>query len=265
MRRADMIPLGIVLCLGGFVATLAVRAPHPRRAASAGAGAAPADSSASQGAGEPSTATVDAALPPPVRDSAAIRHWLRELGPQSYLDDLLRQDDSVLYRWPERAEPLRVWIQPSSEVDGWQPGYVSDVRSAFQEWETLGLPLHFRFVDDSAQGEVHVLWRATLADGHVRLDARSQRIGVTRRTADSNGWIVAASIEIALHGGGNEPLPEEVVRATARHEVGHLIGLTHSRQPTDLMYPLAKALDFSARDRATAQLLYELPPGRLRP
>jgi len=56
----------------------------------------------------------------------------------------------------------------------------------------------------------------------------------------------------------------EDVRLVALHEIGHLIGLDHSSDSTDLMYANTKVRDLSARDVASAVLLYELPPGSLR-
>ena len=56
----------------------------------------------------------------------------------------------------------------------------------------------------------------------------------------------------------------EDIRATARHEVGHALGLPHLIEEESVMYPTSKALFISPRDAATLRLLYILPPGRIR-
>jgi predicted Zn-dependent protease len=48
------------------------------------------------------------------------------------------------------------------------------------------------------------------------------------------------------------------------HEVGHLLGLDHSPDSTDLMYPVARVRDLSARDIQSARVLYRLSPGSIR-
>ncbi len=54
------------------------------------------------------------------------------------------------------------------------------------------------------------------------------------------------------------------VRVVATHEVGHVLGLDHSKDSTDIMYPTAKVRDLSDRDTRTVLLLYQLTPGSLR-
>jgi len=45
---------------------------------------------------------------------------------------------------------------------------------------------------------------------------------------------------------------------------GHLLGLGHSDQPEDVMYPTTTVHDLTNRDRRTAGLLYALPPGSVK-
>jgi hypothetical protein len=43
-----------------------------------------------------------------------------------------------------------------------------------------------------------------------------------------------------------------------------VIGLEHSPDSADIMFPTAKVRDLSSKDIQTAQLLYQLSPGSIR-
>jgi predicted Zn-dependent protease len=59
------------------------------------------------------------------------------------------------------------------------------------------------------------------------------------------------------------PMPDAALRAVALHETGHALGLPHSPDSADVMFPATKTSSLSERDRRTAQLLYQLPVGPL--
>ena len=55
-----------------------------------------------------------------------------------------------------------------------------------------------------------------------------------------------------------------LLASIALHEVGHLLGLDHTRDQNNIMTSRVRVRDLSAADRATARLLYSLPPGSVR-
>src|SRR5206468_2484635 len=66
-------------------------------------------------------------------DRAAVRRKLRHDEQGTYIAEILQLRDSSLARWPDRGDrPLTVWIQPTTKVDDWMPGYVDRVREAFE-------------------------------------------------------------------------------------------------------------------------------------
>jgi predicted Zn-dependent protease len=57
------------------------------------------------------------------------------------------------------------------------------------------------------------------------------------------------------------PVPPERIRLTAAHEMGHVLGLPHSDDPDDVMYPYNTATRLTFRDFRTLEVLYRLPAG----
>lgn len=172
----------------------------------------------------------------------------------TYMDRILAERDSTLERWPDRrGDPIRVWLD--GNLDGRQvpSSFASAVESAFTEWASVGLPVRFEFVQRPQDAEVRVHWTDYLA----------QKTGSTTWRADRNGWLKGGDITLATHIGAGQPIDPHGMRQIALHEVGHLVGLSHSQNPRDIMAPLVRASDLSAADIATARLLYSFQAGRV--
>ena len=204
------------------------------------------------------TATI--ATSAPQFDSAAeradVRRRVRRGEAGTYIGEILRERDSALARWPDRrGKPLGVWIEPSSNVAQFTAGYVTSVRAAFAAWDSLRLPVRFSFVRDPENADVHVRF----------IDHFDEPIsGRTRWTRDDNWTITNASITLAVHHVHGELLDDDAMRAIALHEIGHLLGLDHTRDSLSVMAPRVSVRELADADRATARLLYALPAGSVR-
>lgn len=190
-------------------------------------------------------------------ERAQTRRQLRASARITYLNEVVAESsDSALHRWDNRGgrDPVRVYLA-SDTVENYQPAFLDAVRSALNRWDEVGLPVRFTYVGDSTRAEVVFGWRR-----QFDID----RTGQTDLTWDRDGHVLTALVTIATFDPGNHAMGVEDVRVVALHEIGHLLGLNHSSDSTDIMFGHTMARDLSPRDEATARLLYDLPPGSVR-
>jgi hypothetical protein len=187
---------------------------------------------------------------------AAVRRELTERGAGTYIGEMLTERDSALARWHDlKGVPLKVWIQPESDIDAWRPSYATGVRDAFLAWDAVELPVRFAFTADSAKADVHVSF----------VDHFDEPIsGRTKWARDDDWWIIDADIVLAVHHRSGRTLDDDAMKAMALHEAGHLLGLDHTEDQTSIMAPRVRVRALSPADLATVRLLYTLPPGGVR-
>ena len=179
----------------------------------------------------------------------------RDIG-QTYLDSMVLSTDSLVRRWADRGgNPFRVAI-----LEGGSPDYgvrmAGFVREAASRWERAGVGFLFAFTGDSADADILFRWQESFRNGN--------QAGVTDLRWSNAGPVVHAYVALATRNAGDSLFTDEAMLGAAIHELGHALGLPHSADSEDVMFPVTRVTAVSERDRATARLLYALPPGSLR-
>ncbi len=171
--------------------------------------------------------------PPPIAD--------RELQ-----DEMLQAAIRGVLAWD--GVPLRLRIQDRGGITGSSAGEVEVISI---DWVTR--------LEESRLGQVRTLW--SFRDGGNG-DGGNRDGG--RPSLETRFQVERFQVALEVEGprGHRSLIPEEIQRVVA-HEMGHALGLGHSDDPRDLMYPENTARALTVRDYRTLEALYQLPEGAL--
>lgn len=165
-------------------------------------------------------------------------------------------DRSAARRWKRSSFPLRVAIWSDPELKDLKEPFQQAVLSAFNAWSKASGELQFKIVD--SQKDADIVCKLVQVVRGSKYVALGQKAGETLWQWDDTKLDTVKFTRIEVFWDKKWDL--EKLRACVLHEAGHSLGLEHSSNPHDIMFPIANApfaAVLSERDRNTIHALYQ--------
>ena len=136
------------------------------------------------------------------------------------------------------------------------PQQLAAVRG-IQAWQGHPFPLSVRTRRRGDPADITVQWVDSLGDNRIG----RARIEWIREGAEVQIKVLGLDLATGNPSDPTRVLTPRQIQLVAAHEMGHALGLPHSDDHRDVMYPLNSAHSLSVRDYRTMEALYALPNG----
>jgi tetratricopeptide (TPR) repeat protein len=169
------------------------------------------------------------------------------------------------HKWSRALMPLRVYIPQRTTDLTMMTGAISNVSEnsastlvmqAFDAWaQASGGTVQFRYVEDSAQADIRCQWTSDASSMHSPL-AVGETTWARGTVGRPPGHVVSL---LAVDARTGKMFSKDRFYEVSLHEIGHALGLSHSDNRDDVMFPVVHPTpmtDLSSGDRQRIMQLY---------
>jgi hypothetical protein len=133
--------------------------------------------------------------------------------------------------WKPDDFPLTIYVR-SSTSKYYKVLFRNYVDYALSVWEEADSRIKFKYVSNTRDADIVIIFEENLVDKYD-----DNYLGITDYKLRGDKKIQKSFIEIGLMKFNNEPVSDGEVKATIIHELGHALGLGHSDNEIDIMFP----------------------------
>jgi hypothetical protein len=133
--------------------------------------------------------------------------------------------------WEESNFPLNIYVKESSSRY-YKSVYKDYVKYAMDVWRKADDRIQYKFTNSLNDADIALIFVENLGDEY-----EEDYLGLTEYETNIEKQIEFSKIQISLIKNGNEKISAGELKATIVHEFGHALGLGHSENKKDLMYP----------------------------
>lgn len=148
----------------------------------------------------------------------------------------IENDENSLWNgrhWNKNNFPLKVYIK-ESHSKYFKPIYNDYIKYALEVWGKADNRISYKMVSSPDSANVIIRFVENLKQ---KYDENYLGLTKTEFSTDNNYEISKADVQLSLLKLTNKKIADGEMKATTVHEMGHVLGLGHSENDKDIMYP----------------------------